>query len=418
MTIISPNSLLPYSRRLIPFGWILESRRINRRHIQSKKHKNKHSVDVRLLSQPDQIQAHDIAVVIAAINEEIGIAKTLKSLLKITSPRHIYLTNDGSKDNTETIARKYQINIITNPSNIGKTKSLKKSIVDNNLLNKYKAIMFMDADTSIDEHFYKYALPVLNKPEVAAIAGRVKTIYTSNMFVAFRALSYAVWQQIWKQLCNYINGVVINPGTAAIYKSSVFKNLEMDADLIIEDYDLTFQLHRLQQGRLVYVPKSIVYTQDPNNLHDYHRQLIRWNLGMFQAALKHRVPTKLQSFELVVSYFLIQSILHAVLLLILPLYLIYLTILGISTLIGFQIPDITYLEVYITRFILMDVLLLVLVSGLYFTKHRYWSGFKYTLAFWLVQYVNISAFIIAILRLFKKNRTSVWVTPTRWRSDS
>jgi len=66
-----------------------------------------------------------LCVLLPAKDEAVGIAKTLKSILRAgVLPCDIYVIDDGSRDGTGDIARSFNVNVVTNPKNIGKAHSL------------------------------------------------------------------------------------------------------------------------------------------------------------------------------------------------------------------------------------------------------------------------------------------------------
>ena len=74
-----------------------------------------------------------ISVVIPAFNEEDSIENIIKELLDVLKKMklpsfEIILINDGSTDNTLEITKKLNIEVISNPENIGYGFSLKRGI--------------------------------------------------------------------------------------------------------------------------------------------------------------------------------------------------------------------------------------------------------------------------------------------------
>jgi len=101
-----------------------------------------------------------ISVVIAALNEAPRIANVLKVVENHPLIDEVIVVNDGSTDNTSGVVKKFNVKLIENEKNIGKTLSVKKGIQ----AAKNKLIMLLDADLvglshqSIDD----LAEPVLN----------------------------------------------------------------------------------------------------------------------------------------------------------------------------------------------------------------------------------------------------------------
>lgn len=104
--------------------------------------------------------AKKISVIIAAYNEEPRIANVLSVVEHHPLIDEIIVINDGSQDKTVEVIRKFNVKLIDNEKNMGKTLSVKRGIeaAKNNL------IMLLDADLNglNAESIDKLARPVLD----------------------------------------------------------------------------------------------------------------------------------------------------------------------------------------------------------------------------------------------------------------
>lgn len=100
-----------------------------------------------------------ISVVIAAYNEEPRIAQVLKVVEHHPLIDEVIVVNDGSIDNTSDIVRKFDVKLIENGKNLGKTLSVKKGIE----ASKNSLIMMLDADLRGLDSF---AIEELTKPVI------------------------------------------------------------------------------------------------------------------------------------------------------------------------------------------------------------------------------------------------------------
>jgi glycosyltransferase involved in cell wall biosynthesis len=85
---------------------------------------------------------HKISVVIAAYNESPRIAKVLKVVEHHPLISEVIVINDGSKDNTAEVIKQFDVQLINNEKNMGKTLSIKKGVK----AAKNDIIMLIDAD--------------------------------------------------------------------------------------------------------------------------------------------------------------------------------------------------------------------------------------------------------------------------------
>lgn len=83
-----------------------------------------------------------ISVVIAAYNEEPRIANVLKIVEHHLLVDEVIVVNDGSQDRTSEIIQKFDVTLIENEQNMGKTLSVKRGIE----AAKNDIIMLLDAD--------------------------------------------------------------------------------------------------------------------------------------------------------------------------------------------------------------------------------------------------------------------------------
>lgn len=244
-----------------------------------------------------RIRPEEVAVIIAAHNEGSSIGKCLSAVTRVIAPEHIYVGSDGSGDDTVANARKWGCNVWDIQPNRGKAHALKGLIEGYRLAERYKAVMILDADSEIDKHYLERALPLFNDGAVAAVAGHVIPVWGrhrlpqwSMFFVAYRVRLYKVTQaflrygQTWK----HSNVSFIVPGFASMYRCSVLSEIDITAPgLIIEDFNMTFELHHKHLGRIAYSPQVRCASQDPRNLRDYFRQVRRWDLGFWQTVRRH-----------------------------------------------------------------------------------------------------------------------------------
>ena len=75
-----------------------------------------------------------------------------------------------------------------------------------------------------------------------------------------------------------------------MYRASVLKHIDITAPgLVIEDFNMTFEVQRKRLGRVAYTPKARCSSEDPLTLNDYRKQVQRWYLGFWQTVRRHGV---------------------------------------------------------------------------------------------------------------------------------
>jgi cellulose synthase/poly-beta-1,6-N-acetylglucosamine synthase-like glycosyltransferase len=153
---------------------------------------------------------------------------------------------------------------------------------------RYDIITLMDADTLVNADYYKEVKKSFVHPNVAVVCGRAMSV-PHNWLTAYRCLGYFWTHYVYRGAQSDMGVINVAPGCASSYRSDVFLKLEWNKDTLVEDMDVTLQVHRKQLGKIVYCPKAEVYTQDPRTLRDYTKQMNRWYTGTWQIAIKYGV---------------------------------------------------------------------------------------------------------------------------------
>lgn len=241
----------------------------------------------------------DIAVLIPAHNEALVIADTITAIAKHVPIENVHIVSDGSHDETAEIARATGANVLEISPAGGKARALKTGIAHFGLRDRYRAVLLLDADTRLDDDYFVHALPLFDDPEVAAVAGCATTAWhpesmtwRGQLLAAHRERVYVVTQLFGKygQTWRYTNVTPIVPGFASLYRTRLLGQIEIDAPgLVIEDFNMTFEVHHRGLGRVAFTPDARAYTQDPHRVRDYSRQVRRWVLGFWQTVRRHRV---------------------------------------------------------------------------------------------------------------------------------
>ena len=246
-----------------------------------------------------QVTVDDVAVLIAAHNEELVIANTIRSALSVGVPSdHIFVASDGSSDATAGIARDFGAQVLELDPNRGKAGALAAAIEHFRLADNFEVVLLLDADTRLAPDYMTTGLPLFDEQDVVAVAGRAATITepesptrVGRFLVAYRERFYVVVQYLLKngQAARPANVVSIVPGFASMYRSRILGSIDICAPgLAIEDFNMTFEVHAKKLGRIAFHPRAaIAYTQDPDTYRDYTKQLHRWSLGFWQTVRRH-----------------------------------------------------------------------------------------------------------------------------------
>ncbi len=324
-----------------------------------------------------------VAALVPAHNEQAVISKTLKSLLRQIPAADIYVVDDGSYDDSYSIAKKYTNNVLRIDKNVGKAKALNTVITHFNLVDNYEFIMFMDADTQIGQYFISRCVSHFKKDineEVACVVGRIQGL-GGTWIGKYRLWEYAIAHSVHKRAQAHMHSMLVVPGCATIYRSDIFKNVEIPDGTFTEDMDFTFLLHRSKHTRMVFENNAVVYTQDPQTLASFIKQVNRWYVGFWQAVKKHNLPWHGQNLDFEAALLATEGLFS-----------------GISTLILLVLLPVLYFNDQIS--ILRIPFLIDLC--IFFLPSLIWASIKtkdYTLILYIVHFYFIR-FLTSILFLY------------------
>lgn len=247
-----------------------------------------------------RVQLDDVAVLIPAHNEELVIEETLAAITSLVPAENVHVISDGSSDRTAEMARAAGVNVLEIPVAGGKARALKAGVDHFAIRRRYDAVLLLDADTRLDDRYFDLALPLFDDLGVASVAGCAATAWdqrplgirgaVGRVLNAHRDRTYWLFQRLVKygQCWRHANVVSIVPGFASLYRTSVLDRIDIDAPgLVIEDFNMTFEVHHRRLGRVAFDPDVIAYTQDPHRFFDYYRQVRRWALGFWQTVRQH-----------------------------------------------------------------------------------------------------------------------------------
>jgi poly-beta-1,6-N-acetyl-D-glucosamine synthase len=312
--------------------------------------------------QPDLTAAlveGQLCVVIPAFNEELLIGRCLDSILAGgVPPQHLYVIDDGSTDGTAAeVAKRPGVNLLTNASRLGKLGGLRRAISHFKLVSRYRCLSLLDADSHVSaDYFSEVAARFTGDENVVLVCGAPES-ERCNWLTAYRALEYAVTLRAFRAGQDALGVITVAPGCASTYSTRILGHLDFDGDTLVEDMDLTIQIHRKRLGRIVFARKAVTYTQDPRTLRQYVGQLTRWYSGTWQVMLRHGLPFGKQPIDAECLLLTGEGLLYAVLFALLPLLLLLNSTAVLSGLLVDQAVWLTLAVGFAARLRRLDILL-------------------------------------------------------------
>jgi len=246
-----------------------------------------------------------VAVLMAAHNEEVVIDDSLAAITALVPPGNVHVVSDASTDATVALARQHGVNVIETAVNVGKAGALEEGILAFGLLERFRLVLLLDADTRLDPGYFAAALPVFDDPRVVAVAGCAHSnwhtpglSFLGRLVTAHRSRIYALTQRLLKygQTWRRTNATHIVPGFASLYRTAVLPHISINPrGLVIEDFNMTFEVYRKRLGLVGFTVAAKAVTQDPASVRDYIKQTKRWALGLWQTVRRHGLHLDLLS---------------------------------------------------------------------------------------------------------------------------
>ena len=265
-----------------------------------------------------------VCVLIPAFNEETLVARCVASVLRAgLAPSQVFVIDDCSTDRTRAVLDGFDgINVISNPERVGKVGGLQRAIDICRLPERFEFIALLDADSHVDPMYFDAVLRTFRTHADAVLVCGTPRSERGNWITAFRGLEYAFGGWIYKEGQAAMGVIAVAPGCASTYRSAVVPALDWNGGTLVEDMDLTVQVHRRQLGSVRYAPTALSYTQDPQRLRDYIGQITRWYSGTWQVMRLHRIGRRTQRIDLEIALLVGEGLIYSVFLVLLPLLVI------------------------------------------------------------------------------------------------
>jgi cellulose synthase/poly-beta-1,6-N-acetylglucosamine synthase-like glycosyltransferase len=256
-----------------------------------------------------------LCVVIPAFNEELLVERCVRSVLAAgVAPEHVYVVNDRSTDRTADVVRAIPgVRLLTNEQQLGKQGSIRRAMLDCDLTARYEFLSLLDADSHVEPDYFLEVIARFGSDESIALVCGAPHSEQHNWLTAYRALEYAITLKAFRTGQDALGVITVAPGCASTYRTRVLPYLDWNARTLVEDMDLTVQIHRKHLGRIVYTPFAGAHTQDPKTLRQYIGQLTRWYSGTWQVMKLRRVPLGRQRIDAEFGLLTAEGLAYAVL---------------------------------------------------------------------------------------------------------
>jgi biofilm PGA synthesis N-glycosyltransferase PgaC len=234
-----------------------------------------------------------VSVIIPAWNEEVGIQKTVNSVLANDYKNfEVIVINDGSIDNSDKIMRDFLVNhpnLQTKLKYYYKKNGGKGSALNYGLKRASgDIILTVDADSILDSHAIKNLVRYFYDSKIDAVVGNVMVANSTSIIGLLQQLEYQ-FGFYFKRAHAVLNAEYIFGGACSAYRaSSVFEQIgNFDTENKTEDIEMSMRI-RFFGKHSAYAEDVVCYTEGAASVTGLINQRLRWKKGRFDTFLKYR----------------------------------------------------------------------------------------------------------------------------------
>lgn len=233
-----------------------------------------------------------VTIAVPCWNEEKTLAKTLDSLLSLDYPMSklsIIVVDDGSKDTTLAIAKRYEqmhpgiVRAITK-ENGGKHTAVNLALS----LSNAELFGCLDADSFVSPQALRVIVSYFeHHKEARAVTPCIHIRSPKTLIQRVQAIEYLMGVFLRKSF-GQLDAIQVTPGPFSIFKKEIFDVIgEYRKAHNTEDYEITLRMHK-HHLKIMNSHKALVYTVGPATFRGFFFQRLRWARGFLENSLDYR----------------------------------------------------------------------------------------------------------------------------------
>ena len=344
------------------------------------------------------VSLHQVCVVIPAFNEERLIGRCVASVLAAgIDAEHVFVVNDCSTDGTrKAVDAVGGVQLVDNLTRLGKVRGLQRAIDMHKLAERFEFLAVLDADSHVSAGYFTAVVAAFRgDPDAVLVCGSPRS-ERANWLTAFRALDYAMGDVVYRQGQQVLGVITVAPGCASTYRTTVVPLLDWNGGTLVEDMDLTIQVHRKRLGSVRYVADALSYTQDPRRLRDYIGQITRWYSGTWQVMRLRRLPFGRQRIDLEIAMLAGEGLVYSAVTLLLPLVALF-------------SPSLVW------RWLVLDQLIMLAAAVVCACRLRRLDVLLWSPTFMALRLINCFLWLRTFwTEIVRRNTLTQWFTPERY----
>ena len=233
-----------------------------------------------------------VTIAVPCWNEEKTLVSTLKSLTELDYPQDklsIIIVDDGSRDETLSIAKTYQslhpnqIKVITK-ENGGKHTAVNLALLE----SESDLFGCLDADSFVTPQTLKTIVSYFEaNPETMAVTPCIHIRNPNTFIQRMQAIEYLMGVFLRKAF-GQLDAIQVTPGPFSIFRKEVFQKLGGYRKAHnTEDFEITLRMHKAH-FKIMNSHKALVYTIGPATAKGFFYQRLRWARGFLENSLDYK----------------------------------------------------------------------------------------------------------------------------------
>lgn len=230
-----------------------------------------------------------VTVVIPAWNEEVGIARTIHSVVRNGYRRvEIVVVDDGSTDDTaanvKAVVKKHPHKIkLISQANSGKSGALNTGIAQ----AKGSLVLTLDADSYLEPGSILKMVKALANTTYGVAIGEVVVGNMNSWLGRAQHYEYSISFHM-KRAQHVFDSAYIFPGALTMFRTELLSEIGKFTDYSsTEDLDISMRI-KIAGHKIAYVDSAICVTEGASTVRDLLNQRTRWRHGYLECLWHHK----------------------------------------------------------------------------------------------------------------------------------
>lgn len=231
-----------------------------------------------------------VSILIPSYNEGENAEETVSHALALEYPDfEVIAINDGSTDDTGEVLERLaaanpRLRVVHLAENQGKAMGLQAGA----LLARHEILICIDGDALLDKHAARWLVRhFVESPDVAAVTGNPRIRNRSTLLGRVQVGEFSSLVGIIKRAQRSFGRIFTVSGVITAFRKSAVHHVGYwSADMLTEDIDITWKLHRAGWD-VRFEPNALTWILMPETLRGLWKQRLRWAMGGAQVLLKN-----------------------------------------------------------------------------------------------------------------------------------